>query len=95
MVAGNTATDVLNPSHTYTVDGEYTVTLTITVNAGAVSNDTMTVTVKKPPTMTASDVSIIEGDNGNKYAVFTASLSEASPVIYIDQSERFVYWVKR
>jgi PKD repeat protein len=75
---GNTVAGVLNPSHTYTVDGEYTVTLTITDNSGAVSNDTMTVTVKKPPTIQAGDVSIIEGDNGYKYAVFTATISEAS-----------------
>jgi large repetitive protein len=75
---GNTVAGVLNPSHTYTVDGEYIVTLTITDSEGAVSNDTMTVTVKKPPTMTAGNISILEGDNRNKYAVFTASLSEAS-----------------
>ncbi|WP_416212597.1 Calx-beta domain-containing protein [Nostoc sp. ChiQUE01b] len=75
---GNTVTSVLNPNHIYTLAGEYTVTLTITDNSGAVTNDTMTVTVKKPPTMSVSDISIIEGDNGNKYAVFTANLSEAS-----------------
>ncbi|MBN3993629.1 MAG: PKD domain-containing protein [Nostoc sp. NMS2] len=75
---GNTVTSVLNPNHIYTQNGEYTVTLTITDKDGAVTNDTMTVTVKKPPTIQASDISIIEGDNGNKYAVFTANLSEAS-----------------
>jgi DNA/RNA endonuclease G (NUC1)/PKD repeat protein len=75
---GNTVTGVLNPNHIYTQNGEYTVTLTITDKDGAVSNDTMTVTVKKPPTMSVSDISIVEGDNGNKYAVFTANLSEAS-----------------
>jgi PKD repeat protein len=69
---------LLNPNHTYVQNGEYTVTLTITDNDGAVSNDTMTVTVKKPPTMSVGNISILEGDNGNKYAVFTASLSEAS-----------------
>jgi PKD repeat protein len=75
---GNTVTGVLNPNHTYLQNGEYTVTLTIADKDGAVSNDTMTVTVKKPPTMSVSDISIVEGDNGNKYAVFTANLSEAS-----------------
>ena len=75
---GNTTTGILNPSHIYTTDGTYTATLTITDNDNAVSNDTMTVTVKKPPSISVSDVTIIEGDNGQKLAIFTASLSEIS-----------------
>ncbi|MCC5615423.1 PKD domain-containing protein [Nostoc sp. CHAB 5836] len=75
---GASIAGVLNPSHTYAQDGQYIVSLKIQDSDGAISNDTLTLSVKKPPTMSVSDISIVEGDNGNKYAVFTASLNQAS-----------------
>lgn len=74
----NTVAGTLRPTHIYNSNGTYSVTLTVTDDDGGVTNNTLTVTVKKPPTLSVNDISLIEGDDGNAYAVFTASLSEAS-----------------
>lgn len=46
---GNTVTDTLAPTHTYTEKGSHTVTLTITDKFGGMSTDTLTVTVAGLP----------------------------------------------
>lgn len=76
---GTIITNTLNPTHHYATFGTYNVTFTVIDNLGAISNDTLTVTVKKLPTLSVSDVTITEGDTGNTTALFTVSLSEASP----------------
>jgi hypothetical protein len=68
----------LNPTHNYSADGNYTVTLTVTDNNGEATSDSLVVTVKKPPTLSINDLTLVEGSDGTKLAVFTASLSEAS-----------------
>ncbi len=68
----------MNPTHNYSADGNYTVTLTVTDNNGEATSDSLVVTVKKPPTLSINDLTLVEGSDGTKLAVFTASLSEAS-----------------
>lgn len=47
----------IEPSHTYTAEGAYTVTLTVTDNKGGVGTETTQIVVNTPPTVTAgSDV---------------------------------------
>lgn len=73
-----TTANTLQANHTYTKEGNYTVKLSVTDNAGATSTDTAVVVVKPLPTMTISDRTIIEGNDGNTNAIFTVSLSSPS-----------------
>ncbi|AFZ11436.1 Na-Ca exchanger/integrin-beta4 [Crinalium epipsammum PCC 9333] len=75
---GNIVKNDLNPTHIYAVYGTYNVTLTVTDSDGAVATDAMTVKVFKLPTLSVSNISLSEGDDGNTSVVFTASLSEPS-----------------
>ncbi|MBD2200773.1 MULTISPECIES: Calx-beta domain-containing protein [Calothrix] len=75
---GNTVTGDLNPTYIYSTNGKYNVTLTVTDDDGGMSQNILTVIVKELPTLSINDISFIEGDDGNTFAVFTASLSEPS-----------------
>lgn len=71
---GSTAT-TLAPSHTYTDDGVYTATLTVTDDDGGVGSDTLTMTVGDvaPVASLAGSINLTEGDTGS----FDASASYA------------------
>jgi PKD repeat protein len=75
---GTTASGSLTPNHTYTNSGTYTVKLIVTDKDGAVTQDTFTTTVLRPPSLTISDRTVVEGDDGTVTALFTVTLSEAS-----------------
>lgn len=72
---GATANGILNPTHTYAVNGVYAVTLGVADNDGATSSDTHKVTVNNvAPTITniTADTDIKEGEN----ATFTATATD-------------------
>lgn len=75
---GTSSTNALNPTHFFTVEGTYHVRFTVIDDFGATSSDSLTVTVKKLPTISVSDVTITESDTNNSTALFTVNLSEAS-----------------
>ncbi|AFZ38163.1 outer membrane adhesin like protein (plasmid) [Stanieria cyanosphaera PCC 7437] len=68
-------TDTTTPTHTYTQNGIYTATFTVTDSDGAVSNDTVEVTVNNVnPTIESltGDTNLDEGDTAN----FSATASD-------------------
>jgi PKD repeat protein len=72
---GNTLTDTLTPTHVYTDNGEYDVSLTVTDDAGASTTSTLKVTVNNAaPTITKieGDTEIEEGD----IATFSATATD-------------------
>ncbi|MGL5922085.1 PKD domain-containing protein, partial [Chroococcidiopsis sp.] len=65
---GSTTTDALNPTHTYTQNGIYTASLTVTDNAGAATEATVQVTVLNvAPTINTltGDTNVNEGETAN------------------------------
>ncbi len=65
---GNTVTDTLDPTHVYTDNGEYDVSLTVTDNRGASTTSTLKVRVNNvTPTITSltGDTQVNEGDVAN------------------------------
>ena len=75
---GTTST-ATNPSKTYAAAGTYTVTLTVTNNAGQSSQASQQVTVVAPTvSLSIADVAIKEGNSGTKTMTFKVTLSAAS-----------------
>ncbi|MCC5669342.1 PKD domain-containing protein [Nostoc sp. CHAB 5784] len=76
---GSTTTNILNPTHTYTTDGVYTATLTVTDNDGATSSNSLTVRVNntEPIINTISgDTNVFEGAVANFTATATVPGNE-------------------
>ena len=70
---GTTVSGTLTPSHVYSDNGVYTVSLTVTDDDGAAMTDTLSVTVSNvPPVADAgNDLTVVEGDTVGFSGAFT------------------------